>query len=135
MKKILGGADAEPDSYRTPRIAGIITYRRSAAAPVLVVGIKVADVPANAFRVRPERGSLVGISTYQGDMDSPRAFDPASELPSLSFTGNTAADLAEHLFQKSEATYQGEDIRVCCIGGMCSRDGAWDFYIKNRLQE
>lgn len=135
MKKILDGADAEPDSYHTPRIAGTITYRRSAAEPVLIAGIKTEGTPANTFRIKPEPGCLVGVSTYRGDMDSPQAFDPDSELPGLRFSGKTAEDLAEYLFQISEATYQGQDIRVCSIGGICARDGTWNLYIKNQYQE
>ena len=135
MKKILDGAGAEPDSYHTPRIAGVITYRHSAAETVLIVGIKMEGTPASTFRVKAEPGVLVGVSTYRGDMDSPQPFDPDSELPRLSFTGKTAQDLAEHLFELSEATYQEQDIRVCSIGGVCPRDGTWSLHIQNQQQE
>ena len=135
MKKILDGADAEPDSYHTPRIAGAITYRDSAAEAVLIAGIKTEGTPASAFRIKTEPGVLAGVSTYRGEMDSPQAFDPASRLPRLQFRGTTAQDLAEHLFQLSEATYQGQDIRVCSVGGVCARDGTWSLHIENQQQE
>jgi len=135
MKKILDGAGAEPDSYHTPRIAGTITYHHSAAEPVFIIGIITGGPSASTYRIKPEPGGLVGVSTYRGDMDSPQAFDPDSELPGLRFSGKTAEDLAEYLFQISAATYQGQDIRVCAIGGICARDGTWSLYIKNQYQE
>ncbi len=135
MKKILDGAGAEPDSYQTPRIAGTITYRRSTAEPVFITGIITGGPSASTYRIKPEPGDLVGISTYRGDMDAPRAFDPDSDLPRLQFTGKTAEDLAEYLFEISAATYQGQDIRVCSISGICARDGTWSLYIMNQHRE
>jgi len=135
MKKILDGAGAEPDSYHTPRIAGAITYRHTAAEAVLMIGIKTEGAPASTFRVKAEPGTLVGVSTYRGDMESPQAFDASSELPRLPFTGRTAQDLAEHVYQISEATYQGQDIRVCCVGGVCPREGTWSLHVENQHGE
>ena len=135
IKKLLDGARAEPDSYHTPRIAGIITYRHNTAEPVLIVGIKTYGVSAGTFRIKPNPGELIGVSTYRGEMESPRAFDIDSELPVLQFNGKTAEDLAEYLFNVSEATYQGEDIRVCSIGGVCSVEGTWSLHIINKHQE
>ena len=94
MKKLLDGARAEPDSYHTPRIAGIITYRHTAAEPVLIVGIKTYGISAGTFRVKLEPGELTGVSTYQGEMEAPRAFNIDAELPVLRSEVKTAEDLA-----------------------------------------
>ncbi|HEY90528.1 MAG TPA: hypothetical protein G4O07_01720 [Dehalococcoidia bacterium] len=135
MKKLLDGARAEPDSYHTPRIAGIITYRHTTAEPVLIVGIKTYGISAGTFRVKPEPGELIGVSTYQGEMEAPRAFDIDAELPVLRFEAKTAEDLAEYLFDISAASYNGDDIRVCAIGGVCSFEGTWNLHIINRHQD
>ena len=78
---------------------------------------------------------MVGVSTYQGEMESPRAFDINAELPVLRFEAKTAEDLAEYLFDISAAAYNGEDIRVCSIAGVCSVEGTWNLHIINQHQE
>ena len=133
MGKIMDGAGAEPDSLHTPRIAGVVTSG-DAGRPVFIIGIVTEDAPASTFEISPEPGILVGVSTYQGDMETPQAFDPGSELPRLHFSGKTALDLAAYLFDISEAAYQGQDIRVCTIGGILSGDGGWSYHIINRHQ-
>ena len=131
MEKILDGASSEPDSLNTPRIAGVITSD-SDGKPVFIVGIVAQGAPARAFNVKPEPGVLTGISTYKGSLESPEAFDTTSELPRLQPSGKTAKDLAEYLYEISEATHQGDDIRVCAIGGVLSGDGNWGHHIINR---
>ncbi|HEY32577.1 MAG TPA: hypothetical protein G4O10_05675 [Dehalococcoidia bacterium] len=133
MEKILDGAGSEPDSLNTPRIAGVITSY-SDGKPVFIIGIVTKDAPARAFEIKPEPGMLTGISTYKGSLESPEAFDPGSELPQLQFDEKTAKDLAEYLYGISEATNQGDDIRVCAIGGVLSSDGNWNHHIINKHQ-
>jgi IMP cyclohydrolase len=130
MEKIMAGAGSEPDSLNTPRIAGVISSDNN-NRPVFIVGTVTKGAPARAFEIKPEPGMLTGISTYKGPLESPEAFDPASELPRLQFSGKTAKDLAEYLYEISEATHQGEDIRVCAIGGVLSGDGQWSHHIIN----
>jgi IMP cyclohydrolase len=132
LEKILDGAGAEPDSLNTPRIAGVVTSTSDDKKPIFLIGIVTEGAPASAFEVELEPGTLVGISTYKGDLTNPEAFDPASELPRLQCSGKTAKDLSEHLYEISEATNQGEDIRVCTIGGVLSTDGHWSHHIINR---
>jgi IMP cyclohydrolase len=131
LGKILDGAGAEPDSLNTPRIAGVITSVGDNKKLALIVGIVTEGAPANAFEISPEPGVLTGISTYSGDLTNPEAFDPSSELPRLKYDGKTAKDLTEYLFDISEATNQGEDIRVCAIGAILSADGNWNHHIIN----
>ncbi len=131
LGKLLDGAGAEPDSLNTPRIAGVITSD-SNNGQIFIIGIVTEGAPASTFEIQPEPGVLVGISTYRGDFANPEAFDPCSELPRLQFSGKTAKDLAKYLFDISEATNQGEDIRVCAIGGILSTDGNWSHHIINR---
>ena len=132
MGKIMDGAGAEPDSLNTPRIAGVITSAGNDKKPVFIIGIVTEGAPASTFEIQAEPGVLVGISTYRGDLANPEAFDPASEPPRLQSSAKTAQDLAEYLFDISEATNQGEDIRVCTIGGILSADGNWSHHIINR---
>lgn len=134
MEKLMDGAGAEPDSLNTPRIAGVITSAGDDNRPVFIVGIVTEGVPASTFEIKPEPGLLVGISTYRGDLTNPEAFDLASELPRLQCSGKTAKDLAEYLFDISEATNQGEDIRVCAIGGILATNGNWSQHIINKHQ-
>lgn len=133
LEKILDGAGSEPDSLNTPRIAGVITSA-SDDKPIFIIGIVTKGAPAIAYKVKPEKGMLIGIPTYKGSLESPEAFDPSSELPRLQFSRKTAKDLAEYLYGISEATYQGDDIRVCAIGGVISSDGNWSHHIINKHQ-
>jgi IMP cyclohydrolase len=131
LEKILDGAGTEPDSLNTPRIAGVVTSLGDDKKPVFIIGIVREGTPASAFEVKPEPGILVGISTYKGDLANPEAFDPGSGLPRLQPGAKTAQALTEYLFQLSEATNQGEDIRVCAIGATLSADGEWKHHIIN----
>ena len=128
LEKLLEGARAEPDSLNTPRIAGVVT-----GGEVALVGIKRHDMPARAFKVKPEPGMLVGVSTYKGELENPQSFDPVSGLLKLEFKGNTPQELAEHLFDISSTSYEGDDIRVCSVGAIRSGDGhQWELVIQNR---
>ncbi|MFC1948754.1 IMP cyclohydrolase [Chloroflexota bacterium] len=135
MEKIMKGARAEPDSLQTPRIAGAITSQGTGAASIYIIGIVTAERSV-AFQVEPGAGKFYGVSTYHGDMESPGPFDINSGPVEIEFTGNSAADIAEQLFEMSEAFNQEEDIRVCAIGGVLSGDnGTWELAIINTHQE
>jgi IMP cyclohydrolase len=132
MEKLLDGAQAEPDSFRTPRIVGVVT-NGAEGKPVFLVGIKRHDIPAQAFLVEPKSGTLTGVSTYKGSLESPESFDPSAGLAKLEFKGKTAKELAEYLFDISQATYNGDDIRVCAVGGIRSDDKhTWQVETRNK---
>jgi IMP cyclohydrolase len=132
MEKLLDGAQAEPDSMHTPRIAGVITGAAD-NQPVFIVGIKRHDMQAKAFQVAPAPGTLYGVSTYKGSLENPEGFDPAAGLSKIEFKGKTAIELAEHLFEISKAAYNGDDIRVCAVGGILSDDKhTWQVAMRNR---
>ena len=131
MEKLLDGARAEPDSLHTPRIAGIATNGMN-NQPVFILGLKRQEMPAKAFQVEPAPGTLTGISTYKGNLENPEPNDP-DNLSKIEFKGKTAIDLAEHLFEISKAVYNGDDIRVCAIGGIRSEDKhTWQVAMRNR---
>jgi len=133
MEKLLDGAQAEPDSLHTPRIAGIVTHEGADDKPVCIIGIKRFDMPARTFSIETKPGILAGISTYKGSLENPEAFDPAAGLSRLEFQGKTPIELAEHLFEVSKATYNGDDIRVCAVGGIRSDDKrTWQVAMRNR---
>ena len=135
IAKLLEEAGAEPDSLNTPRIAGVITGKED-GTPLFIVGIKRHDMYTRAVQTSLEPGTLVGISTYEGDLENPKPFDPDAGLPELQFTDNTAEELARHLYDLSAASYKSDDIRVCSIGGIRSGNGyKWDLSMINRLQD
>lgn len=136
MKKIMDGARAEPDSLRTPRIAGVITNPGGKTEPVYIMSVKTRGRPAGVFQPSPVPGILRCISTYSGNMDNPAPFDINGGLPEVKFNAETPQELADFIYGISSATHQGDDIRVCAIGGIRSDDNrTWDLAIINRHQE
>lgn len=131
LKAILNGARSEPDSLHTPRIAGVITNPAGKNDLIYIIGIKVHDRPADVFKIEPEPGMLYGIATYRGEMENPAAFDADEGPAKLAFTGKTPEDLAKYIYEISEASNQGDDIRVCGIGGVRSGN-IWKLAIINR---
>jgi IMP cyclohydrolase len=132
LEKILDGAGSEPDSYHTPRIAGVITYPADKnSGPILIVGIKGFKVPARAWSVESQPGTFLGISTYKGPFEPPEARDPQDALSKIDFKGKIAVDLAGQLFDISEANYKGNDIRVCTVAGISPDKTGWVLSIHN----
>jgi IMP cyclohydrolase len=131
MEKLLDGAGAEPDSYHTPRIAGIITNSADKARPIFITGMKAFNKPAKATQIEPEPGEMIGISTYRGLLDSPEARDPGDSLPEVKVKARTAAEIANFLYDISAAEYKGNDIRVCTVAGVRSGGQAWSIAVHN----
>lgn len=132
LQKIMEGAGAEPDSYHTPRIAGLITRPAEKEAKTLFfLGIKAYTQPARAIAVHPQAGNLIGISTYKGLLETPEARSPQDVLPEIEFKGHEAAELAGHLFDMSAASYKGNDIRVCSLAGVLSAEKGWTIALNN----
>jgi IMP cyclohydrolase len=129
MEKLMEGAKAEPDSLNTPRITAVIT--KTDKDPVFIVAIKRHDMPAKSFTVKPEKGVLSGISTYQGDMEKPAGYDVSHGLAKLAVTASSSQELAKFLYDLSVASYNGDDIRVCAVGGMYVA-GKWGISVINR---
>jgi IMP cyclohydrolase len=131
LESILDGAGAEPDSYHTPRIAGVITNSADKSAPVFIIGMKAFNLPAKAALISPKPGRMVGISTYKGSLDSPEARDPDAAFPETQITGKTAGEIARYWFDISKAIYKGNDIRVCALAGLRMNDQTWKLAIQN----
>ena len=129
LEKLMEGANAEPDTLHTPRIGSVIIDNKG--KPVFMLGIKTYDAPAAAYQVIPAAGKLTGISVYKGDLDTPEPTSSTGRLSWNDFTGITPHDLAQYLYDISAASYKGEDIRVCSVGGIYS-GGSWDVAIINR---
>lgn len=128
MEKLLDGADAEPDSLHTPRIAGAVIINKG--NPIFIIGIKTHLSPAVAYQPVPVAGRMNGISTYQGKLDNPEPTNPSQALSELECDADNPRDLAKYLYDMSAAIYKGEDIRVCAVAGIYS--GRWDTAIINR---
>ena len=129
MAKILDGANAEPDSLHTPRIAGVVVPNQE--NPVFIIGIKTSGAPATTHQVTPTTGRLTGIATYKGDLEHPEATDPATTPPELEFNSNSPHDVAKFLYDLSASTYKDDDIRVCTMAGVYS-GSSWDIAIINK---
>jgi IMP cyclohydrolase len=130
MQHILDGADAEPDSLHTPRIAGVVVPGKEALS--LFIGIKTIGRPAVVRQLNAVPGKLSGISTYRGSMDNPQPRDPAPPLSELEFSGETPQDLATNLYDISAADCKGFDIRVCAVAAIHS-GAKWEIAIINKM--
>lgn len=136
LKTILNGARSEPDSLYTPRPAGVITNPTGKTDPVYIIGIKTHGRPAAVWELKPEPGTLNSISTYRGNMENPEAFDIDGGLPEVKFNAETPEELADYMYNMSAASYKGDDIRVCAIGGIRSEDNlTWKVAIINRHKD
>lgn len=133
LKKIMDGARHEPDSLHTPRIAGVITNSAGKTDPVYLISIKTDAGPATTWKVQPAPGTLIGVSTYGGNMENPESFEIGSGLPVIEFDVETPEEIAAYIYEMSAASHQGEDIRVCAVAGLRSADGlTWKTAIINR---
>ncbi len=133
LKKIMDGAKYEPDSLQTPRIAGVIANPAGRTDPVYLISIITADGPAAAWKVQPAPGTLIGVSTYAGNMEKPEAFRIDEGLPVVPFNVETPRDVACFIYDISAETNQGDDIRVCAVGGVRQSYGlTWKTAIINR---
>jgi IMP cyclohydrolase len=134
MKKVMDGANYEPDSLKTPRISGVITNSGEQNKPAYILSIKIADKPAFTWDVTPKAGILNGVSTYHGDMENPGAFHAEKGPTELKLDAKTPQQIADFLYEISAATNKGEDIRVCAIGGIRESDNTWKTAFINRHQ-
>ncbi|OGO00430.1 MAG: hypothetical protein A2Y58_04230 [Chloroflexi bacterium RBG_13_51_52] len=131
LKKIMDGANYEPDSLQTPRIAGVITNSGEKKKPVFILSIKTAGKPAFTWLVKPKAGTLYGVATYHGNMEKPGAFNTAKGPPELKKDADTPQKIAEYVYEISAATYNGDDIRVCAIGGIRGDNNTWKLALIN----
>ena len=133
LKKIINGARYEPDSLKTPRIAGVITKPSGKPAPVYLISIITSNGPSTAWKLQPAPGTLIGISTYAGNMEKPEPFKIDDGLPVVPFDVETPEEIAGFIYNISAETNQGDDIRVCAIGGVRQADSlSWEMAIINR---
>ena len=133
MGMIMTGAKYEPDSLHTPRIAGLVVNPVGETKPVFILCIITDNPPANTYKITPEPGTMIGISTYNGDLVNPTAFDVKGGLPVIGLKAETPEEIADYIYGISEAFNEGDDIRVCAIGGIRSDDNlTWKLAITNR---
>ena len=133
METIMTGAGYEPDNLHTPRIAGLIMNSAATDRPVYILGIITDAPPARTYELKPAPGTMTGISTYNGDLENPEAFESRATLPVIRLTAETPEDIATYIYDISEATNKGDDIRVCAIGGVRSDDAlTWNLAVTNR---
>lgn len=133
LTNIMTGARYEPDSLHTPRIAAVITFPADETEPVYIMSIITDKPPANTWVIKPEKATLTGISTYNGNLENPLAFDASGDLPVIGNDYDNPSGIAEYIYGISAATNQGDDIRVCAIGGVLTDDRkTWGLSMINR---
>src|SRR4030042_68274 len=132
LKKIMAGANYEPDSLNTPRPSGVITNPAGKTEPVYLLSI-VTDKETAAWQIKPQPGILYGISTYRGDIENPSAYDIDKGPAEIKCDARTPQALAQFIYDISAVTYKGDDIRVCAIGGIRTGN-AWEVAHINRHQ-
>ncbi|MDD5337982.1 MAG: IMP cyclohydrolase [Dehalococcoidales bacterium] len=135
LKKIMDGANYEPDSMKTPRISIVITNTSEGKTPVYIISIKTADKPAFVWSVKPKPGLFLGVSTYQGDMENPTPYRADRGPVELEFNTTTPQEIADYIYEISAATYKDDDIRVCAIGGVREADNTWKVAFINREKD
>jgi len=133
MTNIMTGAKYEPDSLHTPRISGVVAIPSGKNEPIYILSIITDNPPANTWIIRPEKATLTGLSTYNGNMEKPVAFDVKAKLPVIDNKYETPAEIAGYIYEISAALNQGDDIRVCAVGGVLSQDNhTWELSMINR---
>ena len=132
IKKIMDGADYEPDSISTPRIAGVIMNPPGKTDPVYYAAIVTNGRPAAAWQIKPKAGTFYGVSTYHGNMEKPGAFNIDGGPAELQIAAKIPQAIADYVYEISAADYQGDDIRVCALGGVRGKDNGWEIAVINR---
>jgi IMP cyclohydrolase len=131
IKQVMDGAGFEPDSMSTPRISAVIMKPAGKTEPVYYASIVTNGRPAAGWEVKPKAGMFYGVSTYHGNMEKPGAYDIDKGLAELKVEAKTPQEIADFLYGISAAEYQGDDIRVCAVGGI--REGnVWKTALINR---
>jgi IMP cyclohydrolase len=128
LAMLMDGAGHEPDSLNTPRIGGIIT--RYDNKPVCILSIKRHDMKAYTRQIDLPKGTMAGISTYSGALESPLPFDPTHGLAELKMSATSISEIAGFLFDISAATNKGLDIRVCTVAAVFNGK-CWDVAVVN----
>jgi IMP cyclohydrolase len=133
LKKIMEGANYEPDSLKTPRVSAVITNPAGKKDPVYHLSIVTQEQTA-AWQVKPEPGTLLSLSTYHGNIENPGAYDIEKGPSELKFSAETPEEIAEFIYGISAVDYKGDDIRVFAIGGIREGD-AWKAAHINRHKD
>jgi IMP cyclohydrolase len=130
LQKIMVGANYEPDSLHTPRVSGVITNPAGKTSPVYLLSI-ATDKATVSWQIKPETGTFYGVSTYHGDIDNPGAYKVENGPAEVKCAAQTPEEIARFIYDISEESYKGDDIRVCAIGGI--REGnVWKLAHINR---
>ena len=122
LKKVMDGANYEPDTLETPRISGVITNIAGTTDPAFLLSIKIARKPAYVWQVKPAPGEFYGVSTYHGDLENPGAYQAENGPDTIMVMAAKAKELADTVYELTRAEYQGDDIRVSAVAGVREDD-------------
>ena len=82
---------------------------------------------AKGWQINPAAGKLTGVSTYKGSLEIRKPPILISPFQFWILRAKTAEELGKYIFDISAASYKGNDIRVCSIGGVYTGQGGWTF--------
>lgn len=128
LRRFLNKWGPEPDSLRTPRIAGIVKY------PILYLGMITEDKNAESIIISPIGGTAYGVSTYSGKGIEPEPFDISrlskqDMLPNVRLEGKTAEEVADFFVTK----VIDPEFFVCCSSALWYEDlKEWEIAILNK---
>lgn len=133
FRKVMDGANYEPDSLSTPRIAALVTGTPGKPEPAYLMCIKEAGAAAYTWELTFDPGALACVATYAGDMANPTPFAADDGPSSLICDTGSPEELAKVIYDISAAENNGDDIRVCTVAGVRRDDGlTWDLAHINR---
>jgi IMP cyclohydrolase len=129
MRMHLNKWKPEPDTLKTPRIAGIVTY-----PTFYTMGMITEDNNATSIIVYPTRGTAYGISTYSGEGTEPKSFPidrllDQQTLLSKKVRGESPKDIAEFFV----SNVIDPEFFVCCASALWhEEDDSWKIATLNK---
>lgn len=129
MRMHLNKWKPEPDSLKTPRIAGIVKYPK-----FYTLGMITEENNAKSILVYPTGGTAYGISTFSGEGTEPKSFDinkllTQDLLPNVRVEGESPKDIAEFFV----SNVIDPEFFVCCASALWHEESeGWKLFILNK---
>jgi IMP cyclohydrolase len=129
MRMHLNKWKPEPDTLKTPRIAGIVTY-----PTFYTMGMITEENNAKSITIYPPRETAYGISTYSGEGTEPKSFDINRLLYQQTLLikrvrGESPKDIAEFFV----SNVIDPEFFVCCASALWHKeDDSWKIAILNK---
>lgn len=129
MRRHLNKLGPEPDTLKTPRIAGIVNYPTFYAMAMIT-----EDNNAKSIIIHPTGGTAYGISTYSGEGTEPKSFPinrllDQQTLLSKKVRGESPEDIAKFFV----SNVIDPEFFVCCASALWhEEDCDWKIFTLNK---